>query len=98
MGALSGTKDDGGETYTLNAFGMINNEGDYVGYGSSARYWSCSRWCNSDADQKRPTNSSTVTLGISYSNGIISANPIMGNTESYGCPVLPMYDTSYPAY
>jgi hypothetical protein len=97
MGALAGTKYDDMGTFTLNAFGMISNEGDYVSYGSSARYWSCSRWCNSDADQNRPTNSSTVTLGISYSNGSISANSIMGNTESYGCPVLPMWDTT-PAY
>jgi hypothetical protein len=98
MGVTAGTKYDNMGTFTLNAFGMISNVGDYVSYGSSARYWSCSRWCNSDADQDRPTNSSTVTLGISYGGGTISANPIMGNTESYGCPVLPMWDTDKPTY
>jgi hypothetical protein len=97
MGTGRGDK-TGGETYNLRAFGFMSSTGEIEGYGKETRYWSCSRWSSQYSNNTKPTNSRMFSLYIKYSDGATGIFPIYGNTESYGCPILPMVDWEASAY
>jgi hypothetical protein len=98
--AAAGGKSDALGTYDLNCFGFLasdaTNNGTISGFGTSTRYWTSSCWCSISATG--PTNHGMFSLYMSYANGTTTVNPEMGNTESYGCPVLPLLDTECSAY
>jgi hypothetical protein len=89
-------KNPAGGQYVLNAFGDIATDGSIYGYGENARYWSSSCWVSSY--NTGTTNHSMVSMYIYYHSGKSTFTPILGNTESYGCPVFAMFDTDYPKY
>jgi hypothetical protein len=75
-------------TYELPALGEIGNDGVYVGYGQYSRFWTATAWASSNGVY----NHAMFSLRVGYANGVSEFSPSIGNTESYGCPILAMFD------